>query len=208
MSSESRIPATEVDIPPSRYPTPASMVEDLERMTPVTIGGPGWWIIDELLLTSPEVVMHRGQECYGVLPVPEWGTSIVRGQEYQDVRYVPVEDLWVYIDAEPTREPVTQIRPFDPLGWHDRLMKHPAEPPPRRSPRPARELTSLVGRTVRWRAASGEWRWLRLLSEPLLSGAEITVSACDPADYWRVIYHRTPSRAWVIQIPLHAAWTY
>lgn len=205
-ASENRLPVALVDVPPERYPVPASMLDDdeLVAMTPVTVGGPGWWVVDELLLVTGEVTLSRGVQCLPVLPAPEWGWA--RGESAAvAARYLPLEDLWIYRDSPATRE---QVPSFDPLAWHGRVMTHSDEPPPLRRARPARELPSLVGRTVRWRTSSGEWRWLKLLSEPLASGSEFTVSACDPADYWRAIYHRDPDRAWVIQIPLHAAWTY
>lgn len=214
-----RGPSTaEVQVPPDRYAVPASMVGPLARMTPVTMGGPGWWIIDELMIAHDEIVTHQGRECYEVLPSAEWGAALLRdseqegipaGKTFVRVQYVPTEELWVYRDAPGSIKRVDEIDPFDPMAWYGRLMEDPSEPPPKRVPRPARELPSLTGRTVRWYGPKDEeWLWLKCLSEPLMSGADITVSACYPADYWKAVFRRPPEKPWVIQVPLHTVWAY
>lgn len=210
--------AAEVAVPPDRYAVPASMLGPLERMTPVTIGGPGWWLVDELVTSSAEITLVDGRECYEVLPTAEWGAAMSRvdeqegipeGKAYVRVQHVPAEEVWVYQDAPGATQRVDEIAPFDPLGWYGRLMEEPNQPPPKRSPRPARELPSLAGRTARWKdPKTGEWLWLKLLSEPLMSGADITVSACYPSAYWKAVFRKPPTRPWVMQVPLHTVWTY
>ena len=210
--------AAEVQVPPVRYAVPAEMVGPLERMTPVTLGGPGWWIVDEMMTAKAELVVHEGRDCYEVVPSAEWGAALLReteqqgapeGMSFARTRPVPVDELWVYQDAPGSTKRVDEIEPFDPMGWYGRLMEDHSEPPPKREPRPARELPSLVGRTVRWRnPKEGEWLWLKCLSEPLMTGADITVSVCFPASYWRAVFRRPPDKPWVMQVPLHTVWAY
>lgn len=211
--------AAEVAVPPDRYAVPAeTLLGQIERQTPVTIGGPGWWLVDELMVQAGPVTLADGREGYEVLPAAEWGASTVRPTEQEGipegqvrvmVQYVATADMWVYQDAPGKTLRVDEIDPIDPMAWFGRLMDNPAEPPPRRSPRPARELPSLAGATVRWWSPSAqEWQWMKALSEPLMSGADITVACCYPSDYWRAVYNRPPQRAWVRQVPLHTVWAY
>lgn len=210
--------AAEVEVPPDRYAFPARALGPLERMTPVTIGGPGWWIVDELVVSSSETTIVAGRECVEALPSAEWGAAMSRvdeqegipeGKTYVRVQHVPVDDVWVYQDAPGGTKRVYEIDPFDPLAWLNRLMDEPTQPPPKRTPRPARELPSLVGRTARWKdPKTDEWVWLKLLSEPLMSGGDYTVAACAPSAYWRAVFRTPAARPWVIQVPLHTLWTY
>lgn len=192
-------------IPPDRHAVPAALVE-LESLSLVTTGGPGWWLVDELMTVGDGPTLHEGREAYQVLSVADAGVALTSaGGGLARARYVPSAELWVYQDGP--QPSLGEVAPFDPLAWHARIMRTPSEPPPVRAARPARELPSLTGRTVRWLSSEG-WVWMKALSEPLASSAEITVSVCAPTDYWRAVHHRPSARQWLIQVPLHTLWAY
>lgn len=213
------IPYAEVEVPPARYAFPVWTLPALEPFTRVTIGGPGWWLIDELVvMDDPPLERDDGQLVYQVMPHAEWGASMMRqhpGEQLvgDEQRVYPREilavDLWVYRDAVAEQVSVDQLEPFDPLAWYGRVMESTSVPPQVLSPRPARELPSLVGHRLRVRAPGG-WAWMIAVSEPFQEEGEFVVNLVHAPDYWRAAYGRprTTGKPWLYRYPLHCIWSY
>lgn len=211
------LPYAEVEVPPKRYAVPAWTLPPLERLTLVTVGAPGWWLVDELAVVGT-VDKGDGQTWYEVIPHAEWGASLLRvvqehmpeGEQRVSLRVLPASELWVYQDGVGETVSVDKLEPFNPLAWFDRRMESTTEPPQVMTPRPARELPSLVGRKLRVRTPEG-WFWMMGLSEPIQShpADDYTVTLCHASDYWRAAYGRpTTGRTWLYRYPLHCVWTY
>lgn len=213
-------PRTDVpkaSVPPTRHAFPVAHHLPLERQTPVTTGRPGWWLVDELVVTNGPYE-NKGDTWYDVIPHTEWGSSLSRQlstpenrtDSQQRVLAMPrrSSDLWVYLDDEQSRT-VEDLAPLDPMAWYHRAMETTSEPPPTQSPRPARELPSLTGRRMRVHTPTAGWSWCMGLSEPIADAGGFTVTVCPPSDYWRAAYGFVPEgRTWLRRYPLHALWTY
>lgn len=212
------IAPAEVEVPPTRHAFPAWAVDELEPNTVVTVGGPRWWMVDELIVAGTSEERTGGKTWYQVMPWAEWGASLLR-EEQQDVPKgqqrvvpwpVPATDLWVYRDSTGEQPAANKLGPPDPLAWYDRVTETADQPPPMLNPRPARELPSLNGRRLRVRTAEG-WLWMMGLSEPFQNGpgGDIAMSLCLPADYWRAAFGRPiTDREWFRPYSLHCVWTY
>lgn len=197
-------------MPPVRHAFPASTQSPLDPLTLVTFGGPGWWVIDEVMVTAGPFV-RDGVEVYEVLPLLELGAGVLRDVERAPERVsIPTSQLWVYLDGPSERRHVDELGPVDPLAWRSRMAKgYVSEPPEQRTPRPARELPSMSGRTVRLLNADEEWEWAKALSEAIDDDGEISLSVCAVSDYWRTVYARTPKSAtWIRRVALHRVWAY
>lgn len=208
------IAPAEVEVPPDRHAFPAWAVEELEQRTLVTVGGPGWWMVDELIIVGTSDQREDDQTWYEVMPLAEWGASLLR-EDRADGKHVvvpwavPASDLWVYRDAPGEPGSADELAPPDPVAWLGRVTESTDQPPPVLTPRPARELPSLIGRRLRVRAPNG-WFWMMGLSEPLQDGGgDIAMTLCLPADYWRAAFGRPKvGQDWMRRYPLHWVWTY
>lgn len=202
-----------VPVPPTRFVFPAWGAPPLPPLTPVTVGGPGWWLVDELLVVDgphgPE-----GEEFYRVLPAPEYGAALASGGSPEPER-IGVGDLYVYLDGLPGMVRTDELFQPGPLAWMDRVTRSPSsEPPQRQEPVPARWLPSMTGKTMRLGTAdhaTGEvdWTWVKGLSEGLNDDGEINVSVCALPDYWRAAYRRPgPNWTWIRRVSIHRLWAY
>lgn len=207
-----RVPRpAQVVVPPTRHAFPVSTRPELEPLTLVTFGGPGWWVIDEVMVTGGPHAREGGIEVYEVLPLLEWGAGVLRGEGEHPVPIaIPTSQLWVYLDGVQENRYVDELGPASALAWGERMQKgSSSEPPEQRVPRPARELPSLTGRTVRLLNLDGEWEWAKALSEAIDDHGDITVSICAVSDYWRAVYSRPPrSATWIRRVALHRVWAY
>lgn len=209
--------AADTMVPPPRYAYPVSTQPPLPSQTPVTYGDRGWWLIDELLVVGGPLT-RDGREMYELAPLPEWGAALVReheqeaahrpGQVVVNPLLVEAGRLWVYRDALEERTGLEDLPPADPMSWFSRVRDDAGEPPHVMRPRPARELPSLSGRTVRVPSRSGGWMWMVAVSEPVSEDGEICVPLCSRGDYWQAVYLREPRRDWLHLVPLHRVWTY
>lgn len=218
-AEEIRMPReVEKAVPPSRHAFPVAHRPPLERHTMVTTGRPGWWFIDELVVTNGPFE-NEGETCYDVMPWAEWGASMVRRlateEEFQAQprrafgRSIKASELWVYLDGKPQADSIDEVKQPGSLDWYERIMQTTEEPPPVLHPRPARELPSLIGRRLLVSGFDGGWMWRMGLSEPIDEPGGYTAIVCPPRDYWQSLYGYIPKdSAWTQRPLLHTLWTY
>lgn len=210
------MPVDEMRVPPERFAVPATAMPLLPVDELVTLGEPGrWWAVDAAYVASPPWTDEAGEERYGLVTLGELSAIALRDQldpgrekrgKGKAVQW-PTRDLWVYRDAD-SEQLVTDL-PLEAsqTAWFDRMPADDLTPPPSRSPRPARELPSLLGQRLRV-LANGAWTWVVAVSEPLQMGEAISVRVVTPVRLAHLMGGEPMPEGQPFLVALHRLWVY
>jgi hypothetical protein len=189
-----RIPdlSWQMQAPPTRHAVPVRYVPELEVGDEVTIGLPGHYFIDGQVLARAErqvtTVAGHGEEQESLAVAAPYAYWLARlyPRAGLTMQWWPVAHAWAYRDAvRPGEHPLHERRGTDDevRSWLDHVRPAVDEPPVRH-PGPAREASSLTGRTVRLQHEPGSWSWWVAVSEPLDREGDFVVHVMLPNDYW------------------------
>lgn len=209
----------EMTIPPVLFAVPATTRGPLPPHQLVTLATWGGWLIDEAFVVAGPHGVGR-EESYDIASFLGSHRARPSSQESEakdpklavEGRRVPTSELWVY-DPAPGSHDLFEIPAWNAGMWFENVREDADAdtPPPRRRPRPARELPSLTGRRLYGPRVSSDgrpeanWVWWVGVSEPLSEEGGFFVRVLSLTSYARACVGGVGN--WV-GMPLHRLFAY
>ena len=184
--------------PPGWVPVPvAAAAEVLDRR--VILAAPPGAFRPDMRAVSP-LYQREDSGWVDVVSEHDWYRSRIRAEPVPTSPY-PADRVWV--EQRTTTAPGT---PDDDPEWATVLGQlNPTDPPPRRTPRRARDVADLTGRRLVVAQPDGPVFHRRAVSEPHQDSAgDIEVTICSEYDWYRWSITREPPRAQ--RFPIYLLW--